>query len=65
MSGQCILVVEDHKSMSRAIKGILESEGYTVLTATDGIQALQVMGESQPDLILADIMMPRMDGYAL
>jgi signal transduction histidine kinase len=51
--------------MSRAIKGILESEGYTVLTATDGVEALQIMKESQPDLILADIMMPRMDGYAL
>jgi signal transduction histidine kinase len=51
--------------MSRAIRSILESEGYTVLTATDGIEALLVMKESRPDLILADIMMPRMDGYAL
>jgi signal transduction histidine kinase len=65
MSGQCILVVEDHKPMSRAIKGILESEGYTVLAATDGVEALEVMKKSKPDLILADIMMPRMDGYAL
>jgi signal transduction histidine kinase len=65
MRGQRILVVEDHKSMSRAIKGILESEGYTVVTATDGLEALQVMKRSRPDLILADIMMPRMDGYAL
>ena len=51
--------------MSRAIRSILESESYTVLTASDGIEALQIMEESKPDLILADIMMPRMDGYAL
>lgn len=65
MRGQHILVVEDHKSMSRAIKGILESEGYTVSTATDGVEALEMMDEIMPDLILADIMMPRMDGYTL
>jgi len=65
MRGQRILVVEDHKSMSRAIQGILESEGYTVFTATDGIEALEMMDEVRPDLILADIMMPRMDGYTL
>jgi signal transduction histidine kinase len=65
MNGQHILVVEDHKPMSRAIKGILESEGYRVSTATDGVEALEVMEETLPDLILADIMMPRMDGYTL
>ncbi len=65
MSGQHILVVEDHKPMSRAIRGILESEGYTVSTATDGIEALDIMRDILPDLILADIMMPRMDGYTL
>jgi signal transduction histidine kinase len=65
MSRQCILVVEDHRSMSQAIKGILEGEGYTVRTATDGVEALELMDECQPDLILADIMMPRMDGFAL
>jgi len=63
--GTQILVVEDHKPMSRAIKGILESEGYTVSTAADGVEALEIMGELVPDLILADIMMPRMDGYVL
>lgn len=64
MSGQCILVVEDHKSMLEAIRIILEEEGYTVLTTADGVEALQVMEEISPDLIVADIMMPRMDGYA-
>ena len=65
MSGQRIMVVEDHRSMCRAIQSILESEGYEVLTAADGVEALEVMEEVRPDLILADIMMPRMDGYAL
>ncbi len=65
MSEQRILVVEDHKAMLEAIAIILEEEGYTVLTAADGVEALQVMEEVSPDLIVADIMMPRMDGYDL
>lgn len=65
MAEQRILVVEDHKSMSRAIQGILESEGFSVFTARDGTEALEVMEDVRPDLILADIMMPKMDGYVL
>ncbi len=64
MSGQRILAVEDHEPLLAAIQGILEGEGYTVFTATDGEQALQMMEEACPDLVVADIMMPRMDGYA-
>ena len=63
MSGQRILVVEDHEPLLTAIKGILEGEGYTVFTATDGEDGLQKMDQAQPHLIVADIMMPRMDGY--
>jgi CheY-like chemotaxis protein len=63
---QSILVVEDHTSLLAGIRCILEIEGYTVFTATDGVQALQVMAEKVcPDLIVSDIAMPRMDGYAL
>jgi len=65
MSGECILVVEDHRPLLEAIRGILGAEGYTVLAATDGVQALQVMEKVRPDLIVADIVMPQMDGYAL
>jgi two-component system sensor histidine kinase/response regulator len=64
MSGQRILVVEDHEPLLAAIQGILEGEGYDVFTAADGAQALQEMENIWPDLIVADIMMPRMDGYA-
>ncbi|MFQ6101303.1 MAG: response regulator transcription factor [Anaerolineae bacterium] len=64
MGEQRILVVEDHGPLLMAVQEILEVEGYTVLTATDGAEALQVMEESRPDLIVTDILMPRMDGYA-
>jgi signal transduction histidine kinase len=46
-----------------AIQGILEKEGYVVMAARDGNQALERMEESLPDIIVADIMMPGMDGY--
>lgn len=65
MSEQRILVVEDHPSLLLGIRDILDTEGFTVLTASDGIQALEVMEEVRPDLILADILMPRMNGYTL
>ncbi len=64
MVKQRILVVEDHESLLEAIRDILESNNYVVLTASDGIEALEVMERTYPDLIIADIMMPRMDGYA-
>jgi len=60
-----VLVVEDRESLLIAIQSILEAEGYTVLIATDGVKALQVMEEVRPDLILSDILMPKMDGYEL
>lgn len=65
MDKRCILVVEDHRPLLAAIRDILESENYTVLTATDGVIALQVMEEIRPDLIVADIVMPRMNGHTL
>ena len=64
-SAPCILVVEDHKPLLDAITDVLEHAGYTVLAALDGVGALQAMEEVRPDLIISDIMMPRMDGYAL
>jgi len=59
-----ILVVEDNVALLHGIKDLLEREGYQVLTARDGAEALEVMEKTCPDLIIADIMMPRMDGYA-
>jgi len=60
-----ILVVDDELSVLKAIKLILESAGYLVLTAQDGIQALNVLQAESVDLILADIAMPNMNGYQL
>ncbi len=65
MDKQRVLVVEDHRPMSRAIQDMLESEGYEVVTAVDGIEALETMQRTRPDIILSDITMPRMDGYDL
>jgi two-component system, sensor histidine kinase and response regulator len=58
-----ILVVEDHDLLLLAIRDILEAEGYEVATASDGVDALERMRTFLPELIIADISMPRMDGY--
>jgi two-component system sensor histidine kinase/response regulator len=58
-----VLVVEDQPSLRLAIQRFLEADGYAVSIADDGVQALHVMEEVTPDIIVADIMMPTMDGY--
>jgi len=60
-----ILIIEDERSMRTALADCLQAEGYRVLTAADGQSGLQRALEEQPDLILLDIMMPRLDGFAL
>lgn len=60
-----ILVVEDEPHTQRFIAVVLEEEGYIVRTANDGAQALRLMEQELPDLILADIMMPVLDGIRL
>ncbi|MGD1993935.1 MAG: response regulator [Anaerolineae bacterium] len=65
MIEKTILVVEDHRSLLAGIQEFLEMEGYTTHIALDGAAALEILKTVQPDLILADIRMPRLDGYAL
>lgn len=60
-----ILVVEDNQAMNAAICDILEMSEFNVLTALDGVEGLAAMQQQRPDLVLCDIMMPRMDGYAV
>jgi DNA-binding response OmpR family regulator len=60
-----VLVVDDEFDILEAVKGILELEGYRVLGASNGAQALSAMQQAQPDLVLADLMMPVMDGLEL
>jgi two-component system response regulator VicR len=58
-----ILVVDDEASIVNIISYNLKKEGYDVITASDGEQALDIALNENPDLILLDIMMPKMDGY--
>jgi DNA-binding response OmpR family regulator len=60
-----ILIIEDELPMRTGLQDCLEGEGYRVLTAADGESGLQRAVEEKPDLILLDIMMPRLDGYAV
>ena len=60
-----LLIIEDELPMRTALKDCLESEGYRVLTAADGETGLQRALAEKPDLILLDIMLPRLDGFAL
>jgi CheY-like chemotaxis protein len=58
-----ILVVEDNAEVSKLLELILRRAGYDIVTAEDGVEALDRYQQSQPDLVLLDIMLPRMDGY--
>ena len=58
-----ILVVDDDKNTKLYFRAILEKAGYSVSTASDGVEALDVMDREHIDLIVLDVMMPRMDGY--
>ena len=58
-----ILVVDDDKNIRRLIQALLEAENYTVTTAENGIEALNVFEKEHIDLAVVDIMMPKMDGY--
>ena len=60
-----VLVVDDEPDKRLLLAFALENEGYEVLTAVDGLAGLQAVELHQPDLIVTDVMMPRMDGYEM
>jgi DNA-binding response OmpR family regulator len=62
-TGEKILVVDDDPDMREALQMILESADYTVVTAEDGEKCLSKLKEEQPDLLILDLLMPRMDGF--
>lgn len=62
MAPQRILIIEDEKDIVRLLKYNLEKEGYEALTASDGEAGLAVARKDQPDLILLDLMLPKLDG---
>jgi len=63
--GARILIIEDELPMRTALQDCLEGEGYRVLNAADGETGLSRALKEKPDLILLDIMLPRLDGFAL
>lgn len=65
MNQETILLVEDSDVLRQGLKSLLEQENYEVVTGGNGLEALEKLETVTPDLILADILMPKMDGYAL
>ncbi len=62
---QKILVVEDSQTTRKVIKMTLQANGYKVVEARDGVEALTKINDEQPDLILLDVMLPKLDGYSI
>lgn len=60
-----ILVVDDEEVIRELLTEVLVDEGYRVRCAADGIEALDIIAREQPDLVLSDVCMPRLDGCAL
>jgi DNA-binding response OmpR family regulator len=62
---QKILVVDDDPDILDALSMILESQGYQVVTARDGVEGLANLKAEKPDLMILDLLMPKMDGFAV
>lgn len=60
-----VLIVDDEASILEIATRFLEREGFATLTASDGLDALNLARERQPDLVVLDVMLPRLDGWAL
>ena len=62
-TGLKVMVIDDSKTIRRTAESLLKREGYDVVTASDGYEALAKIADHQPQIIFVDIMMPRLDGY--
>ena len=60
-----ILIVDDERQITRALRASLQSHGFEVSTALDGLDALEMFGQVRPDLLITDLSMPDMDGVEL
>ena len=58
-----VMVIDDSQTIRRTAETLLAREGYEVVTAQDGFEALSKISDHKPDVIFIDIMMPRLDGY--
>ncbi len=65
MSKERILIVEDEQAMRLVLRDALERQGYRVLSASDGANGLDTALREKPDLILLDVMMPKLDGFSV
>jgi len=65
MQGRPILVVDDDRTVRELLTTLLQDEGYPVLAASNGAQALELMAEQRPSLVVLDIHMPVLDGPSL
>jgi twitching motility two-component system response regulator PilG len=61
--GATVMVVDDSQTIRRSAETLLSREGYAVITAEDGYEALAKIADHHPEIIFVDIMMPRLDGY--
>ena len=62
-TAKTILIVDDDRELVDGLRTVLERQGFRILTAHDGHQGKQVIYNQQPDLVILDMMMPRMGGY--
>ncbi len=60
-----ILIVDDEADIIEILQFVLEAEGYECITATDGEEGLKLAKEASPDLIILDVMMPKINGYKI
>lgn len=60
-----VMVIDDEAEMRKMLRAFLEEEGYIVIEAKDGIEALSLLKEKKPHLLIIDVMMPFMDGFSL
>jgi twitching motility two-component system response regulator PilG len=58
-----VMVIDDSQTIRKTAETLLAKEGYTVVTAADGFEALAKIPDVEPDVVFIDIMMPRLDGY--
>lgn len=65
VSQKFILIVDDDPDIQESMNIILESQGYNVVIATNGVECFERLAEDKPDLIILDLLMPGMDGFAV
>lgn len=58
-----ILVVDDHPHIARLIERELQREGHQILTAADGEEALRLVAQERPEIVVLDVILPKLDGY--